>query len=86
MNNKSVALNIFQINYQKVSHHYKSEINKTREKQVILLLITDNKKQHYLVVKNLKALLKKKTGHSTDYCLNCFNLSRNKSKFKTHKC
>ena len=30
-----------------------------REKQVILLMITDGKKQHYLAVKRLNALLKK---------------------------
>ena len=34
MNNKSVALNILQVNEQKISHLYKSEFNKTKEKQV----------------------------------------------------
>ena len=32
MNNKSIAINIFQINEPKISHLYKSEFNKTREK------------------------------------------------------
>ena len=51
MNNKSIALNILQVNEQKISHLYKSEFNKTGEKQVILLIITDGQKQHYLTVK-----------------------------------
>ena len=52
MNNKSIILNISQINEQKISHIYKSEFNKTRERQLILLMISDNEKQHYLAVKN----------------------------------
>ena len=59
MNNKSIALNILFANKQKISHVYKSEFNKTREKQVILLMITDGQKQHFLAVKKLNALLKK---------------------------
>ena len=58
MNNKSIAFNILQINEQKISQYYKSEFNKIREKQVILLIITDGQKQHYLTVKKLNALLK----------------------------
>ena len=60
MNNKSIALNILQVNEQKISHFYKSEFNKTREKQVILLMINDDEKQHCLAVKKLNALLKKR--------------------------
>ena len=59
MNNKSIALNILQINEPKISQYYKSEFNKTREHQVILLMATDGQKQHYFAVKKLKALLKK---------------------------
>ena len=60
MNNKSVALNILQVdNQEKISHYYKSQHNKTRENKVILLIITDNEKQRYLAVKKLNALLKK---------------------------
>ena len=86
MNNKSIALNILQFNNeQKISHYYKSKHNKTRENKVILLMITDNDKQHYLAVKKLNALLKKKTEHSGDYCLDCLKLFRNKKTFKNHK-
>ena len=56
MNNKSVALNILQVNEQKISHFFKSEFNKTIVKQVILLVISDNEKQHYLAVKRLNGL------------------------------
>ena len=75
---------------EKVSHLYKSEFNKTREKQIMLLMITDgecnsSQKQHYLSVKKLNALLKK-SDHSGDYCLDCFKLFRNKSRFKTYQC
>ena len=63
MNNKPIALNILQVNEQKISHLYKSEFNKTREKQVILLMINDNEcnfleKQHYLAVKKLNGIFK----------------------------
>ena len=65
MNNKSIALNILQVQenvnptQEKISHLYKSEHNKSRENEVILLMINDNEKQHYLAVKKLNALLKK---------------------------
>ena len=67
MNNKSIALNVLQ--EVKKSQYYKSKFNKTSEKQVILLMITDGQKQHYLTVKILNALLKK-SNYSGDYCLN----------------
>ena len=67
-----------------------SEFNKTRQKQVILLMISDNEcnslqKQHYLAVKRLKDLFKKKTGHSGECYLNCLKLFVNKLSFKNHE-
>ena len=59
MNNTSIALNVLLVNEQKISHLYKFEFNNTREKHGILLMISDNKKQHYIAVKKLNALLKK---------------------------
>ena len=56
MNNKSIDLNILQVNEQKRSHFYNSDFNKTREKQVISLMINNNEKQHYLAVKRLNGL------------------------------
>ena len=79
MNNKSIALNVLQFNNeQKISCLYKSEFNKTREKQVILLVLNDNEKQQYLFVKNLNGLLKKQYACSENYCINC--LKPNKTK------
>ena len=61
MNNKSIALNVLYIEKQgKIGHLYKSEFNEAREKQVILLMMNDNKKQHYLAVKKLNDLSKKR--------------------------
>ena len=86
MNNKSIVLNILQVNEQKISHSYKSEYNKTREKQIILLVINDNEKQHYLAVKRLNSLFQKKACHSGECCLNCFKLFVNRLSFQKHKC
>ena len=75
-NNKSIALNILYVpqNTEKICHAYKSKHNLTRENQVILLMITDGKKWHYLAVKSLSALIRGTTGnnHGDFYCLNCF--------------
>ena len=53
-NNKTIALNIFYVpcNIEKIRHAYISKHNSTRKNQVIILMIVDNKKWHYLVVKN----------------------------------
>ena len=61
-NNKSIALNIpcVQNETEKISHAFKFKFNKTRKHQVIVLMITDGQKQHYLAVKRLNALLKKR--------------------------
>ena len=85
INNKSIALNVLQVNEQKISQYYKSEFNKTREKQVILLIISDGQKQHNLFVKNLKYLLKKKYACSENCCLNCLRPSKTKLKLKQHQ-
>ena len=76
-NNKTIALNILFAphNTEKLRVAYRSKYNHKREKQVILLMITDGKKSHYLAVINLSALLQgKSSNHYGDfYCLNCFN-------------
>ena len=68
---------------------YKLLINQNiiREKQVILLMITDGENWHYLVVKNVPGLLKGITSnHKEDfYCLNCFHSYRTKHKLEEHK-
>ena len=62
-------------NTEKIRLAYKSKHNFKRENQVILLMITDGKKWHYLAVKSLSALLTGITSkHVGDfYCLNCFH-------------
>ena len=52
-----------------------SKYNTNCENQVILLMITNGKKWHYLAIKKLPALLRGVTSkHLGDfYCLNCFH-------------
>ena len=54
---------------------------------MILLMITDGEKWHYLTVKNLSGLLRGITSnhHGDFYCLNCFTSYRTKSKLELHK-
>ena len=88
LNNK-IALNILYVphNTRKIQVAYKSKNNLTCDKQVILLMITNGEKWHYLTVKNLPGLLRGITfTHKEDfYCLNCFHSYRTKNKLKSHK-
>ena len=88
LNNK-VALNILYIphNTKKIQLAYRSKYNLTYNKQIILLMITDGEKWHYLVVNNLSKLLRGVTSNHHDgfYCLNCFHSYRTKNKLKAHK-
>ena len=63
-----------------------SKYNSNRENQVIILIITGNKKWHYYAVKSLSALFREITSnHHGDFsCLNCFHSFRTKNVFKTH--
>ena len=62
-------------NTEEIARAYISKYNSKRKNQVILLMITDGKKWHYLAVKSLSALLRGITSkHVGDfYCLNCFH-------------
>ena len=73
-------------NTRKIHIAYKSRHNLTREKQVILLMITDGEKWHFLVVKNLSGLLRGVTSnhHGDFYCLNCFHSYSTKNKLEAH--
>ena len=88
-NNKSIAVNILYgpHNTEKIRHAYKSKYNLTRENQVILVMITDGEKWHYLAVKSLSAQLRGTTSkHEGDfYCLNCFQSYTTENKLKKHK-
>ena len=87
--NNEVALNIFYVphNTKKIEIAYKSKHNLAREKQIILLMISNSENWHYLVVKSLSGLLAGITSnHKEDfYCLNCFHSYRTKNKFEVHK-
>ena len=87
--NNEVALNILYVlnNTRKINVAYKSKNNLTCDKQVVLLMITDGEKWHYLTVKNLPGLLRGITStHKEDfYCLNCFQSYRTLNKLKVHK-
>ena len=74
-------------NTKQVRTAYVSKQNSDREKQVILLMITDGKKWHYLFVKNLSKLVNGTTSkHVGDfYCLNCFHSYRTENKLKQHE-
>ena len=88
-NNDTIALNILYVkhNTKKISVVYRSKHNNKRKKQVILLMISDGKKYHYLAVTNLSGLLQgNSSNHEGDfYCLNCFNSYTSKNKLKEHE-
>ena len=87
--NNGIAINILYVphNTKKIHVAYKSRYNLTREKQVILLMISNGESWHYLVVKKLPGLLRGiTTNHKEDfYCLNCFCAYSTKNKLKEHK-
>ena len=66
---------------------YKSKHNLTREKQVIMLMITDGEKWIYTAVTRLSGLLRGVTGNNNCdfYCLNCFHVYRTKNKLETYE-
>ena len=88
-NNNATALNILFVpcNTKKIRLACKSKHNFKCENQVILLMITDCKKWHYLAAKSLSALLRGITSnHNGDfYCLNCFHSYNTKNKLKKHE-
>ena len=74
-------------NTKKIEIAYKSKHNLTREKQTILLMISNGENWHYLVVKSLSGLLAGITSnHKEDfYCFNCFHSCRTKNKLEAHE-
>ena len=85
-NNKTVLL-IFCLCHtilKKIRLAYKLKHNFKRKNQVILLMITDSKKWHYLAIKSVLVLLRGIASNQNGdfYCLNCFHSYRTK---KTEK-
>ena len=87
--NNEIALNVLYAphNTRKINVAYKSKKNLSCDKQVILLMINDGVKWHYLRVKNLPGLLRRITSNHKEYfyCLNCFRSYRTKNKLEAHK-
>ena len=87
--NSEVALNILFVPYntKQINIAYKSKNYLTQKRQIILLMISDGQKWHYLVVKNLSGLLRGITSnHKEDFCcLNCFYSYRTENKLEAHK-
>ena len=77
-NNVTIALNISYAKKEKIYPAYISKHNSNREKQVILLMISNREeRKHFLAVKKISALLRGTTSkhHGDFYCLNyihCF--------------
>ena len=86
---KNVALNILYVPFstKKIEIAYKSKYNLVREKQIILLMISNGENWHYLVVKNLSGLLRGiSSNYNSDYyCLNCFHSYRTENKLNALK-
>ena len=74
-------------NTEKIRHAYKSKYNSIRENQVILLMITNGEKWHYLAVKSLSVLFRGIAGNNNGdfYCLNSFQSYTTENRFKKHK-
>ena len=84
----------------KITHAYKSEYNCKHKSQVVLLMITDGEKWHYIALKSeptddgfnrpirsLSRLFRGITSnHDGDfYCLNCLHSFRTDNALKKHK-
>ena len=87
--NKTIALDILYVPHNKKERcvAYESKYNRKRENQVILLMITDGEKWHYLAVKSLSRLLYEITSnhHGDFYCLGCLHSLWTDSELKNTK-
>ena len=101
-NNKTIALNILYIppNTKTINLTYKSKYSRKRENQVVLLMITNGEKWHYIALKSeptddgfnrptksLSKLFRRITAnHNGDfYCMNCLHSFRTDNALKKHE-
>ena len=101
-NNKEITLNILYVahNTKTINVAYKSKYNRKRKNQVVLLMITNGKKWHYIALKSertddgfnrpIKSLSRLFRGitsnHDGDfYCLNCLHSFRTDNALKRHE-
>ena len=99
---KAIAFNILYLpqNKKEIGVSYKSKYNRKRENQVVLLMIADGKKHHYLALKSiptangynrpiesLSRLLRRVTSnHDGDfYCMSCFHSICSDDSLRKHK-
>ena len=98
-NNKTIAPNILYIP-PNTNLTYKSNYNRKRENQVVLLMITDHEKQHFIALKSVRTddgfdlpirslsrLFKGITSnnHGDFYCLGCLHSFRTDNELKKHE-
>ena len=101
-NHEIIALNILFVpnDEKEINLAYKSKYNRKRENQVVLLLITDGEKWHYIALKSahtddgfnrpIRSLSRLFRGiranHNGDfYCLNCLHSFRTDNALKRHE-
>ena len=99
---KAIAFHILYVpqNKKEIGVSYKSKYNRKRENQVVLLMIADGKKHHYLALKSiptangynrpiesLSRLLRRVTSnHDGDfYCMSCFHSICSDNSLRKHK-
>ena len=77
---KNDLLMLYMLKKKEICCTYVSKYNSNREKQVIVLMIPDGERWHYLAVKKLSALLRGITSKFNDdfYYLNCLHSFRTK--------
>ena len=85
-NSVTIALNVLYAK-KKLYSAYVSKHNSKREKQVIVVMIQNGKRRHYLELKKLSALLRgiASTCVGDFCCLNCLHSFRTKIKLVSHK-
>ena len=101
-NNKTIALNILFVphNEKTINLAYKSKYNRKRENQVVLLMITNGEKWHYIALKSVRTddgfnrpirslsrLFRGITSnnHGDFYCLGCLHSFRTDNALKKHE-
>ena len=89
-NNKDIALNTLSVphNKKEINITYKSDHNRTREKQLPLLTITDNERNwNYLAIKSISRLFRGVPSNNNGdlYCLNRLHSYRTENALKNHE-
>ena len=85
-NNPEISINVF--GFEGDVYPLRLSKRSEREQTINLLLISDEAKQHYCLIKSLSRLLSSqltKHGHTNVFCLNCLNHFPNEEKLKIHE-